>query len=145
MPDTAASLVVMALLGVFFMSFPNAYAPAAILLLGVPFFLIVSGCSLFGLLTNRAARRLGEVSYGVYLLQGIVLTVVALLPPLRTFAVASPLHHWVMVLLEAIALVLFAMLAHVAIERPGIQLGRRVASQIESVRTGNLNAVPNPR
>jgi peptidoglycan/LPS O-acetylase OafA/YrhL len=49
--------------------FPSAYTAAPIILLGGAFFLIANGASLFGLLNTKPAVRLGNVSYGLYLLQ----------------------------------------------------------------------------
>lgn len=108
--------------------FPDVYRPLPVLLLGVAFFLIVSGCSLWGLLTSRPAIRLGDISYGIYLVQGLVLA--AVYRPLRGFAVSSPWHHWFLALVSLLLLALVATATHVWIERPGIALGRRVAAAL---------------
>lgn len=42
------------------------------------FHLLTSGATLFGLIELRAARRLGNISYGIYLLQGLVPTLLCL-------------------------------------------------------------------
>jgi peptidoglycan/LPS O-acetylase OafA/YrhL len=97
-----------------------------VVLLGGAFFLIVSGCTLFGLLVSRPARRLGDISYGIYLLQGLALVAVLGSGFVHFTALASPLYYWSLVLLAEMALIAIATLAHVAIERPGIALGRHV-------------------
>ena len=130
--DHATSVLVLAFIGAVFVTCHTAYAILSVILMGPAFYLIASGCTVFGLLTSRPARRLGEISYGIYLLQGLVLAAVLRPAPLRAIAVASPLGHWTLVCLAAVLLVVVATAAHKYIERPGISLGRRVAHMIET-------------
>ena len=102
--------------------------PAA--LLGVGFLLIVSGATLFGLLAMRPARRLGDISYGIYLLQGPVLALAFSVPALRVASGASPAVHWTVVTIAAAALTAFATVTHSLVERPGIQAGQRAFRRI---------------
>jgi peptidoglycan/LPS O-acetylase OafA/YrhL len=127
--DNVASVIVIFLLPVVFF-FPDTYSVIPALLLGGVFYLITSGCSVFGLLVSRPARRLGDISYGICLLQGLALA--ALFQPeiLRSLAVASPVYHWGLGLLSAVLLIFIATAAHVVIERPGIALGRRVSAAV---------------
>jgi peptidoglycan/LPS O-acetylase OafA/YrhL len=106
--------------------FDTAYAAAPIGLLGAAFFMIANGADLFGLLTSRPARRLGDVSFGIYLLQGLVLSAVFASAAAQAFALAAPLNHWLLIGAAALALVAVSTLAHAVIERPGIDLGRWV-------------------
>ena len=124
--DGVASLVIVAVLGVFPEAFPDAYNVAPALALGVVFHLIAGGCSMFGLLRTRPLRRLGDISYGIYLLQGLALAVVMRPAPLRAVALSSPAGHWAMVAAACVLLVVMAAVVHVVVERPGIRLGRRV-------------------
>ncbi|HEX4181707.1 MAG TPA: acyltransferase [Caulobacteraceae bacterium] len=110
--------------------FKTAYDAAPICLLGAAFFLIANGTSLFGLLTSRPARRLGDVSFGIYLLQGLILAGLFSTQAARDFALAAPAQHWALVGLAALLLIGAATLAHVAIERPGVDFGRRVAGLV---------------
>jgi peptidoglycan/LPS O-acetylase OafA/YrhL len=126
-PDKLASLIAAALMCVVFVGFDTVFHSAALVLIGIVFYLIASGCSLFGLLTGRPARRLGDVSYGIYLLQGLVFTLVFSSAWARSIALSSPLGHWSIVLLCATLLVALATATHVLIERPGIELGKRIA------------------
>jgi peptidoglycan/LPS O-acetylase OafA/YrhL len=130
MADTLASVIVGMLICAVFIAFNSAYNVGVTLLLGGAFYLIASGCSFFGLLTSRPARRLGDVSYGIYLLQGLVLTVVFLNDRARDIALRSPLGHWSMVLLCAMLLVIIATATHVVIERTGIDIGKRVGKKV---------------
>ena len=128
--DRAASVTVSVLLVVAFTVPSTTHTAKAVILLGTIFYLITSGCTLWGLLVSRPARRLGDISYGLYLLQGLVLFVVLWLPPLRAAALASPAHHWSLMLLCAALLITVATATHVWIERPGIALGKRVAAAL---------------
>jgi peptidoglycan/LPS O-acetylase OafA/YrhL len=100
------------------------------LLSGIVFFSIVSGCSLFGMLTHQSAQRLGEISYGIYLLQGIVLFSFAQIPETRTLMTSTIMHYWLFLLLEAITLVSIAFAAYCFIEKPGIAFGKKVVSRL---------------
>jgi peptidoglycan/LPS O-acetylase OafA/YrhL len=106
--------------------FDGAYGPVQILILATAFILVIGGADLFGLLLTRPAKRLGDISYGIYLLQGPVLYLVCAPPRFRAFAAGSALGHWTMTMIAATVLVLVATLTHILIERPGVRLGRRV-------------------
>ena len=121
----AVGAIVLAVTG-----FDGVYDIAPELLLGVGFQLIVSGTTVFGLLLTRPARRLGDISYGIYLLQGPVLLLAFRLPGLQAASTASPALHWTLVAIAALALTAFATLTHGLVERPGIQAGRWVFSRV---------------
>ena len=102
------------------------FEPLPVLLLGGMFLLICLGTDLFGILRSRPARRLGNISFGIYLLQGAVFAGASSFQWVRAVDLRSPLGHWAVSMMEAIALVLLATLTHAFIERPGIDLGRRL-------------------
>jgi peptidoglycan/LPS O-acetylase OafA/YrhL len=91
------------------------------------FHLLTSGATLFGLIELRAARRLGNISYGIYLLQGLVPTLLLPLPRLKALAVASPDGFWLATALCALVLTLMSAAAYALPERPGIRLGKTIA------------------
>ena len=123
-----ASALVTTLLIVTLTTASTAYSLRAVGCMSLAFYLVVSGCTCFGILTTRAAQRLGDVSYGTYLLQGLVLTLVV--RPLATAygAVEQPELYWAVVALGSVVLIAVAAVTHATIERPGIQAGRAVAS-----------------
>jgi len=106
--------------------FDDDYSAGAILLIGAGFYLIASGCTLWGILTSRYARRLGNISYGIYLLHGIVYTLIYSLSAVRTFSGGSPLCFWITTFVSAALVALVSLAAHVLVERPGINFGRRL-------------------
>jgi peptidoglycan/LPS O-acetylase OafA/YrhL len=130
LPDLLASAIAAILICVIFIAFDTSHGAGATVLLGAVFYLIASGCSFFGLLTSRPARRLGDVSYGIYLLQGLVFIAVFAIGWMRDIALASPLGHWSVVLLCGTILIIAATAAHVGIERTGIEIGKRVGSAL---------------
>ena len=129
-PDWQMSLLALAFLASVF-AFRDIYTPGPLLLLGGAFCLIVSGCTVFGLLTFRPALRLGDISYGIYLLQGLILSACFRPSAFRVFALASPWGHWLVTELALLFLISLATVTYVAIERPGIEVGRRVAKMFE--------------
>lgn len=53
--------------------FKTTYAPLPLILCGITFIIIASGCDLYGILRLNITRKLGETTYSVYLLHGIFL------------------------------------------------------------------------
>ncbi len=118
---------------------PGLYSWTELFCFGMAFYLVTSGSTLFGLLVTRAARRLGDISYGLYLLQGLAMDAVFRPRFVRAFALSSPLHHWLLGMVSCVFLLVLATAAHVWIERPGIALGRRLArrwTEARKVETG---------
>lgn len=138
LPDIISSVVILGLLAVVMLTSSGVYTAGPIILLGGVFFLIISGANLFGLLSSRAARRLGNVSYGIYLLPGWVMTLVFASASIRTFALGSPAQHWATMVACSIILLFVSAITHVGIERVGIDFGKRVSVALESVRKAHL-------
>jgi peptidoglycan/LPS O-acetylase OafA/YrhL len=137
-PQWALSAVAIGAAALAVIGFDGMYGVAPELLLGVGFLLIVSGATLFGLLLTRPARRLGDISYGIYLLQGPVLLLAFSFPALRVASAASPAVHWSLAVIAAAALTAFATLTHSLVERPGIQAGRWASARINSALRGRV-------
>lgn len=116
-------------------AFDGMYSAVPILLLSIAFALIVFGADCFGLFSTTGAKRLGDVSYGIYLLQGPLLLVV--FRPLGALVDAqnSALMHWSIATITAICLLAVATLIHIYVERPGMKLGKVVSHKIQSQLT----------
>jgi peptidoglycan/LPS O-acetylase OafA/YrhL len=69
------SLLIVPLLMLSVVYFPNPRDAGAQVLLFLAFCFIACGNDLFGILTNKLARLLGEISYSIYMLHGVVLFV----------------------------------------------------------------------
>jgi peptidoglycan/LPS O-acetylase OafA/YrhL len=99
---------------------------------------------LFGLLLTRPARRLGDISYGIYLLQGPVLLLAFSLPGLQAVSASTPAVHWSLVAVAAAALTACATLTHSLVERPGIKAGRWVSRRLAAALGDRAGAAEPP-
>ena len=115
-----AAIAIVVLLGVVIVVFPTAFDWRPLALLGVAFSLIAGGNTLFGALTNRVSRTLGEMAYSIYLLHGIVLFVLFtfVLGADRAKGMTAAQHWGVLVavtpLLIAICYITFRCIEHPA-------------------------------
>ena len=110
-----------------------------IVLLSFAFALIACGNDLFGLLARPAARKLGEISYSIYLLHGMLLYVVFQILIGRESAAAMSLtEHWLLVVGLASVLVAICGVTFHAIERPAMNLTPRVTAGIRAQRTQSV-------
>lgn len=134
MPQWALSTGVVGCLASVLLLFDGVYRTIPILILGVAFALVVFDATLFGILLARPAKRLGDISYGIYLLQGPILFLMFTPPSVRSLATESAWIHWAVALIAALALVMLATATHVLIERPGIQAGQWIWAKIVSMR-----------
>ena len=126
LPQRSASLLALACLGGVFLGFEHMVGPVQVLLLWVFFHLVCTGSTLFGLLATRAARRMSTASYSIYLLQGLVLTLVFGLRPVREFAMAGAMQYWLVGTACALLLVAASVVSYRLVEKPGIARGRRL-------------------
>ncbi|QNK67680.1 acyltransferase family protein [Variovorax sp. PAMC26660] len=143
LPEWAASLFALACLVALFLGFPHMVGPVQVLLLWVFFHLVCSGSTLYGLLATRVARRMSTVSYSIYLLQGLVLTVIFSMPPMRDFAMAGAMQYWLVGTLCALLLVAASVASYCLVEKPGIARGRRARSGV-AVRGIHGNGLKQP-
>ncbi len=130
--DTVSSSVALLCLVAVFATSNGGYGTWTGLALACFFYLVCRGATLFGLLIATASQRLGRISYSLYLMQGLVLTLLFAVPPLRTFALDTAPRHWAVATLGACVLLLCAALGYVVIERPGIALGQRAARRLQA-------------
>lgn len=138
LPEWAISLLAMICLGVVFFLFEHMVGPIQVLLLWCFFHLVCSGNTLFGLLNTRAARRMSTVSYSIYLLQGIVLTVIFAARPVRDFAMAGAIQYWLVGILCALLLVTVSVITYYLVEKPGIAQGKRARSDLPAAQVASL-------
>lgn len=124
--NTAQSILVIVLLALLATQFQTAYAAIPVMILGLVFFLISSGCTVFSVLNRRSSRRLGEISYGIYILQGLALYAAFAYAPVRAFALGTVLHYWVIITIAGLFLTTTALAAHILIELPGIRMGQAI-------------------
>jgi peptidoglycan/LPS O-acetylase OafA/YrhL len=111
-------LLLLIYVGVFL--YPLIFSFVPLVCMTVVFIGIACGNSLFGLLTWKPCRQLGQISYSVYLLHGLVL--------FSTFYFAigfgqaasfSILQHWITICVCCVLVVIFCSFTYYYIEKPG--------------------------
>jgi peptidoglycan/LPS O-acetylase OafA/YrhL len=114
---------------------PTAYEFKASLLLSIAFALIAGGNSLGGTLVSPAARTLGEMSYSLYLLHGIILFVTFnFIVGIDVSKALDPRMYWLLVVSVMPPLVFLCSVTFKLIERPSIQLGPMALQWLRSRR-----------
>ena len=103
------------------LTFETAYHPASVALLFVAFIFFAAGNTLGGLLTTRAAKLLGAVSYSFYLTHCIVIFVAyRLVEGAIGVTSLSPARHWMVAALAATAATAISAVTYRRIEYPFI-------------------------
>ena len=124
----AAVAIPVVALTVLLVFYPEAYGLPQALLMFLVFAPIAWGCSLGGLLKIRPIRLLGEISYSVYLLQGVVLYLAfTVLWPTFFTRPRSVEVVFTSLLASGVVLILLSTLTFRFIEAPFIRWGKRVA------------------
>lgn len=95
------------------------------ILLLAAFALIVHGADIFGLLTNRAVRFMGAISYPVYLLHGMVFYAAMLLR--GGMHAVAPAAYLAQTAVCVIGILILATTFHLLVERPTMNLSERIA------------------
>ena len=124
----ASAVGIAALLAEAFL-FPTALGAWQPVLLGIFFAPAAAGNSYFGAISRTGSIVLGEISYGIYLLHGIVLYVAmnVLLSPAALPNGPLPLY---LLPVLAILVIALALVAYRTVEAPGIDLGRRIIRRL---------------
>ena len=103
------------------LSFETAYHPVSVAMLFVAFLFLAAGNTLGGLLTTRAAKLLGAVSYSFYLTHCIVLFVAfRLVEGSVGVASLSAERHWMVAALAAIVTTALSAVTYRRVEYPFI-------------------------
>lgn len=112
--------------------YDTAFSAAPLALLTLAFSLVASGASMFGLFTHTTSRLLGELTYGIYLLHGLLLFVLfRFVIGFETAAQFSPEAHWAAVLASVPLLLGTTLLTFRFVEQPAIAWGRRLAGRTD--------------
>lgn len=116
-------LFALGVLGVLFAGFERGYGFTQSVLLVCFFICVAKGNDLAGLLSSRAARFLGAISYSVYLVHGIVLFVILRAVNRHVpIAAMTPEGYWLLVALCGAVLVGICALTYRIVEHPCMKL-----------------------
>jgi peptidoglycan/LPS O-acetylase OafA/YrhL len=131
-------IVVCLVLTVLFNSGRSKNLTLPLSLLTFAFCLIACGNSLFGVLTSKVSRTLGEMAYSIYLLHGFVLffTMKFVLGTEAAKAL-SPLVYWALILGLTPVLLLVTSVTFKLIEQPAMHSTAAVTGWLRSLRKGS--------
>lgn len=88
------------------------------------FVVIIGGNDLFGLLSSRAMRLLGEISYSIYVVHGLVLYLfIGFVNDRIPVASLSPAGYWALLSIAAAMLVVISAITYRWIEHPFLRRG----------------------
>jgi peptidoglycan/LPS O-acetylase OafA/YrhL len=131
----AAAVVACACLAAAVLLFPpaNRQSPMTLALLTVAFVIVAAGNDLLGVLSATPSRRLGEVSYSIYLLHGLVLFTAFrfVIGPARAAALPA-WGHWAVVLACTPFLVVLCCGSYRFIELPPMRWTPLVSQWLEA-------------
>ncbi len=105
---------------VIFYPTPEDIVPTTLLFL--VFAIIACGNTFFGLLTHPASKTLGQISYSIYLLHGLLLFVTfKFIIGFERAATFSPVEHWLVISVCAALLILISSITFRFIEAPAMR------------------------
>jgi peptidoglycan/LPS O-acetylase OafA/YrhL len=132
-----AALVVLTCLSATVLYTPTAFSPQALILLSIAFILIACGNDLFGMLSATPSRVLGDMTYSVYLLHGLLLSLVfRWIIGFQTLQAYSIAQYWTLVVALSVPLILLSYATYRWIEVPAQRatptLARWLAPQLRT-------------
>jgi len=121
-----------------FLAFSAAYllcaetftSPIPAALLGVGFYAILCGGNIFGLLNLKSAKRLGAISYDLYLVHGLIFAAAFALPEVSATALSSPIAYWISLTVIIFTALTAALVLRVYVELPALAFGKRVTTSL---------------
>jgi peptidoglycan/LPS O-acetylase OafA/YrhL len=113
-----------------FALYEQGYVLTQAYFIGIFFLLIALGNSLYGLLLHPSSIMLGEISYSIYLLHGAIIYVVFnILFPNYLNSSTTLAELFIGMALTGILIIITSWLTYRLIEKPFINLGRKIISQ----------------
>ncbi len=88
------------------------------------FFLVSQGNDMFGLFRQLPSVLLGEISYSIYLLHGLILYLLFSQLPIVLLDQWSLNRYVLLMPFVSVVVVIVSMLAYLGVEKPGMNLGR---------------------
>jgi peptidoglycan/LPS O-acetylase OafA/YrhL len=85
---------------------------------------------MFGLLNLKPARRLGALSYDLYLVHGLILATAFAIPEIKAVALSSPAAYWLTLSGIVVVALAAALMLRVLVELPGLAAGRRLRASL---------------
>lgn len=115
--------------------FNSAYSIIPLLLTSFAFIIIACGNSLFGLLTLKASKYLGQLSYSIYLLHTTLLFIVfRVFIGMEASSKFSLFEYWTLILGLGILLISISFLTYYKIELPSLNSAKLLVVKIRCFR-----------
>ncbi|WP_010486952.1 acyltransferase family protein [Pseudomonas sp. S9] len=125
------SAFIIILLYVLVTTYQSSHGNIQILILSLVFFGISGGNNLFGVLSWKTSRVLGEMAYSIYLLHGLILfTTFNFIINSETSIELTPYQYWILIFAIAPAVVIISAITFVMIEKPSMDKTQKIANQI---------------
>jgi peptidoglycan/LPS O-acetylase OafA/YrhL len=122
-----AAIGCLACLGIVPLLVDSPYEPQSIVAAAVVFYCFVNGNTMFGVLSGRAARFLGTISYSVYLIHGIAIYVtLRIVGRFVDFATLPLPLYWLMLWVCGLGLIGVCALTYRYVEHPAIEWDRKI-------------------
>lgn len=102
-------------LGILILMYDNAYGFRQAAISFVAFYCILNGGGLLGLLHLKSAHFLGEISYSIYLLHGILITLMIYCLPSHRM---HEEYYWLVTMITGMLVILSSSISHQFIEHP---------------------------
>ena len=136
-----AGIIALVVLALVLTLFRKSFAFAPLILLTLVFSIVASGHTLFGALTLRSIRWMGEISYSTYLLHGFLIwLMMQRLPLVLSFDAREPLVFALLAALSSCLLIAISSLTFMYIEKPGIEAGKRAVHWLRQRTPGKSRA-----
>ena len=128
-----SSLIIIICFIVTVVCYPGANSSVPLILISIAFILIACGNSLFGILTRNISRTLGQMSYTIYLLHGLILFL--------TFRLCigfdrgkeiTLFQHWLIIGGCSVILTFLIFLAYKYIEFPAMKSASKISKKINN-------------
>jgi len=107
----------------------NAVIPYACI--SISFILISLGNTMFGILTNYNSILLGQISYGLYLLHGVIFRIIFKHLAIDQYIIKDPQYiFWIALTIISIILTIVCTTCYRLIEKPFIELAPRISRRV---------------
>jgi len=134
-------LLLLIYIGVF--TYPSIFSFVPLVCMTMVFIGICCGNSLFGLLTWKPCRLLGQASYSIYLLHGLVLFITFYF--VLGFGQAAHLtvfQHWLTIAFCSIFVIIIASFSYAYMEKPGMESAAGLTKKIREFFGLQLPTMP---
>lgn len=110
---------------IFTIFYPKTLSSVHIAIIFVTFVLVALGNDMFGIFSSKSSILLGEISYSIYLLHGVVLYLAFTYLGVIDFSQYTFQEYMFLMPLLSIIVVMLSFTTFIFIERPGINYGRK--------------------